>query len=100
MERNREQREQRKGKYFFIQVVLHAQNNRDKWYIDSGFSSYMTRDRENFITLKKNEFIVTFEGNGSSKIFGKDTLSLENERDNVENVMCVEDLKHNLLSVR
>jgi hypothetical protein len=65
----------------FIKVSLHAQNNRDNWYIDSECSSHMTRDRKNFITLKKNEGIVTFRDNGNSRIVGKGTLSLENGRD-------------------
>jgi hypothetical protein len=41
MERNQEQREQKKEKSLFIQAALHAQNNKDKWYIDSGCSSHM-----------------------------------------------------------
>jgi hypothetical protein len=59
----------------------------------------MTRDRTKFITLKKNEGNVTFGDNDTSKIVGKGTLSLDNGRDKVEKVMCVEDLKHNILSV-
>jgi hypothetical protein len=49
--------------------------------------------------LKKNEGNVTFGDNGTSKIVGKGTLSLDNGRDKVEKVLCVEDLKHNILSV-
>jgi hypothetical protein len=59
----------------------------------------MTRDRSKFITLKKNEDNVTFGDNGSSKIVGKGTLSLDNGKDKVEKVQCVENLKNNLLSV-
>jgi hypothetical protein len=99
MERNQEQREQKKEKSMFIQAALCAQKNKDKWVIDSGCSSHMTGDRTNFITLKKNEGSVTFGDNGRSKIVGKGTLSLDNGRDKVEKVMCVENLKHNLLSV-
>jgi hypothetical protein len=99
MERNQEQREQKKEKSLFIQAALHVQNNRDKWYIDNGCSSHMIGDKTNFITLKKNEGGVTFGDNDTSKIVGKDTLSLDNGRDKVEKVLCVEYLKHNLLSV-
>jgi hypothetical protein len=70
-----------------------------QWYIDSGCSSHMTKDRTKFITLKKNEDSVTFGDNDSSKIVGKCNLSLDNGRDKVEKVMCVEYLKHNILSV-
>jgi predicted RNase H-related nuclease YkuK (DUF458 family) len=83
----------------FVQAALHAKNNRDKWYIDIGCSSHMTRDRTKFITLKKNEGSVTFGDNGSSKIVGKGTLNLDNVRAKVEKVLCVEYLKNNILSV-
>jgi predicted RNase H-related nuclease YkuK (DUF458 family) len=83
----------------FVQDALHAQNNREKWYIDIGCSSHMTRDRTKFITLKKNEGNASFGDNGSSNIVGKGTLSLENVRAKVEKFMCVEYLKHNILSV-
>jgi len=59
----------------------------------------MIGDRTKFITLKKNEGNVTFGGNGRSKIVGKCTLSLDNVKSKIENVMCVEDLKHNILNV-
>jgi hypothetical protein len=49
--------------------------------------------------LKKNEDNVSFGDNGSSRIVGKGTLSLDNGRAKVEKVLCVENLKHNLLSV-
>jgi len=52
-----------------------------------------------FISLIKNDGSVTYGDNGSSKIIGKGTLSLENGVAKVENVLCVKDLKHNLLSV-
>jgi hypothetical protein len=97
MKRNQEQRG--KKKYLFIQDALRAQNNKDKWYIDNGCSSHVTRDRTKFITLKKNEGNVNFGDNGVSKIVGKGTLSLDNGRAKVEKVMCVENLKHNILSV-
>jgi hypothetical protein len=84
----------------FIQVALHVKNNKDNWYIDSGFSSHLIGDRTKFITLKKNEGSVTFGDNGSSKIVRKVTLNLYNGRDKVEKVLCVEKLKHNLLNVR
>jgi len=100
MKRNREQREQKKQKSMFVQDALWAQKNKDKWVIDCGWSSHMTGDKTNFITLKKNEGSATFEDNGSSTIIGKGTLSIENGRAKVEKNPCIEKLKHNLLSVR
>jgi hypothetical protein len=42
---------------------------------------------------------VTFGDNVSTKIVGKGTTNLGNEKDKARNVLLVEDLKHNLLSV-
>jgi hypothetical protein len=91
--------EQRKDKSMFVKETLHAQKNKDKWVVDNGCSSHMTRDRTKFITLKKNEGNVTFGDNDISKIIGKCTLSIDNGRAKVEKVLCVETLKRNLLSV-
>jgi hypothetical protein len=52
MERNQEQKEQKKETIVFIQATLRAKNNRDKWYIDSGFSSHMTGDKNKVYHLK------------------------------------------------
>jgi hypothetical protein len=52
-----------------------------------------------FITLKKNEGNVTFGDNGRSKIVEKVSLVINNGRYKVEKVLCVKNLKHNLLSV-
>jgi hypothetical protein len=78
MEINQEQREHNKENFLFIQVALHAQNNRDKWYINNGCSIHMTGDRTMFITLNKNEDNVTFGDNGTSTIVGKGTLINDN----------------------
>lgn len=60
----------------------------------------MTRDKTMFITLNKNEGSVTIIDNGTSKIVRKGTPSLVNGSAKVQNVLCVEDLKHNLVRVR
>jgi len=49
--------------------------------------------------LKKNEGNVTFGDNGRSKIVGKGILNLDNKKDKIEKVMCVEYIKHNILDV-
>jgi hypothetical protein len=42
---------------------------------------------------------VTFGDNGRSKIVGKGILNLDNKKIKIKKVLCVEYLKHNLLSV-
>jgi hypothetical protein len=60
----------------------------------------MTRDKNKFVTLKKEkEGSVTFGNDNSTKIRGKGIVSLGNKDDVAENVLLVENMKHNLLSV-
>jgi hypothetical protein len=49
--------------------------------------------------LKKNERNVTFGDNDSISIVGKGILNLENGKNKVGKVMCVENMKTNILSV-
>ena len=67
--------------------------------MDSGCSKHMTGDPNKFISLKRNQKVnVTFGDNLSSKIIGKGTVALR-DRMKVENVLHVNNLKPNLLSV-
>jgi hypothetical protein len=60
----------------------------------------MTGDQDKFLSLKRKEKErVTFGDDVSAKILGKGTISLGNNRDKVENVLLVENLKPNLLSM-
>ena len=60
----------------------------------------MIGDHRKFLTLKKeNEGSVTFVGNTTIRISRKGTLSLDNGKIKMQNVLSVEYLKHNLLSV-
>ena len=56
------------------------------------------RDPNKFITLKDNKGKVTFGYNLYSKIIGKGTYVV-NKKIKIENVLLVENLKPNLLSV-
>jgi hypothetical protein len=59
----------------------------------------MTGDRDNFLTLiKEIDGSVSF-GNDSTKIIGKGMVRIGNKNTKVENVLLVEDMKYNLLSV-
>jgi hypothetical protein len=60
----------------------------------------MTGDKDKFLTLKKEtNGLVSFWNDNSAKIIGKGTIKLGSKDATVENVLLVEDMKHNLLSV-
>jgi hypothetical protein len=60
----------------------------------------MTGDRDKFLTLRKErDGSVSFGNDDSSKIIGKGTVRIGNKNEKAENVLLVEDMKHNLLSV-
>ena len=82
------------------EISLQAQDKRNSWYINSGFSKHMTCDKNRLVNLKKeNDGSVTFGNNNSAKILGRGTVSLGSKDAMAENVLLVEDMKHNLLSV-
>jgi len=69
-------------------------------YIYSGCSNHMTGDQIKFINLNnKVKGKVTFGDNMSAKILGKGTVSLGNNKTKEEDVLLVENLKPNILSV-
>ena len=60
----------------------------------------MTDDRIKFLTLQnERDGSVSFGNDDSSKIIGKGTVRIGNKNEKVENVLLVEYMKHNLLSV-
>ena len=79
-------------------IYLWATESQNVWNLDSGCSKHMTSDSRKFITLKDNKGKVTFGDSLSSKIIGKGT-TVVNNKIKVENVLLVENLKPNLLSV-
>jgi hypothetical protein len=81
-------------------VALQAKQKKRGWYVDSGCSRNMIGDRDKFLTLRKErDGSVSFGNDDSSKIFGKGTVRIGNKNEKAENVLLVEDMKHNLLSV-
>jgi hypothetical protein len=77
-----------------------AKQKKHGWYVDSGCSKHMTGDRDRVLTLRKErDGSVSFRNDDSTKIIGKDTVRIENKNTKEENVLLVEDIKHNLLSV-
>jgi hypothetical protein len=60
----------------------------------------MTGDRDKFLTLQKEKNgPVSFRNDNSSKIIGEGTVRIGNENEKEQNVLLVEDMKHNILSV-
>jgi hypothetical protein len=81
-------------------LVLLAQKQKNPWYIDSGCSKHMTGDKSKFLTLSENKSRnVTFGNDAPGKIKGKGMVSLSNGKGKTQDVLFVDGLKHNLLSV-
>jgi hypothetical protein len=60
----------------------------------------MTGDKDRFLTLRKErDGLASFGNDDSAKIIGKGTVRIGNKNTKAENVILVEDMKHNLLSV-
>ena len=80
-------------------LTFHAHKKGSQWFIDSG-SKILIGDQNKFIHLKKKEGgNVTFGDNVCTKIVEKGTVCLGNEKAKDENVLVVEDLRDNFLSV-
>jgi hypothetical protein len=95
-----EQNVWRKKENSHCNFVLSVQKKKDPWYIDSGCSKHMSGDKENLITLSKSTSgNVTFGNNAPGNIRGTGMVSLSNGKGKAQNVLLVEGLKHNLLSV-
>jgi len=73
--------------------------NQHLWYLDSDYSKHMTRDKTKFVNLLlKQEGHVTYGNNNKGKILGRGTIRDKNTF-LIHDVLCVEGLKHNLISI-
>ncbi|XP_059668744.1 uncharacterized protein LOC132313818 [Cornus florida] len=73
---------------------------KDKWYVDSGCSRQMTGNGSKFNSLKQfDSGNVIFGDNQRTKIVRILTVSKSKELPKIQEVLLVEGLKHNLLSV-
>ena len=80
-------------------IALCATKSQNLWHLDSGCSKHMTGDPNKFIKLRKdNKGRVTIGVNMTFKIIGKGTIVV-NSKIKAKNVLLVENLKPNLLSV-
>jgi hypothetical protein len=81
-------------------LVLSAQRKMNPWYIDSGCSKHMMRDKGKFLSLSERKSgNVTFGNDALGKIKGKGMVSLSNGKGKSQDVLLVDGLKHNMLSV-
>jgi len=81
-------------------IALYAEGQENQWYIDNGCSKHMTGDKEklqSYSALEK-EKKVSFGNDTLALIKGKGFVQLK-EKVKAGNVMYVDGLKHNLLSV-
>ena len=80
-------------------LALCASEKQNLWHMDSRCSKHMTGDPTKFLSLKrKQKGKVTCGDNISSRIIGKGTMVIRDKM-KVENVILVEKLKPNPLSV-
>ena len=80
-------------------VLQKAKNSRGKWVIDSGCSRHMTGNASLFNKLKaKDGGNVIFGDDRKAKTIGIDDIGTQ-DSSLVKNVLLVDDLNYNLLSV-
>jgi hypothetical protein len=60
----------------------------------------MTGDEDRFLTLRKERYgSISFGNDNSARIIGRGTIKIGNKDTKAENVLLVEYMKHNILSV-
>jgi hypothetical protein len=81
-------------------LVLLAQRKMNPWYIENGCSKHMTRDKGKFLSLSERKSgNVTFGNDAPGKIKGKGMVIVNNGKGKSQDVLLVDGLKHNMLSV-
>ncbi|KAL5546924.1 hypothetical protein UlMin_006611 [Ulmus minor] len=84
----------------FNGLKIKSLEGRNMWFLDSGCSRHMTGDINQFSNLeKKIGGKVTFGDNGKGNIIGKGTVGNSSFPSLIEDVLLVENLNYNLLSV-
>ncbi|XP_043714575.1 uncharacterized protein LOC122662937 [Telopea speciosissima] len=83
-----------------VQTAFRAQGDSTLWILDSGCLSHMTGDKKRFEKFETYAGgSMKFGNNDGAKIVGKGTISLNNGKVQSQDVLYVEGLKHNLLSI-
>jgi hypothetical protein len=81
-------------------LSLQDKHKKHGWYFDNGCSKHMTGDEDKFITLRKGrDGLVSFGNDDSTRIIRKGTVRIGNKNTKAKNVLLVEHMKHNILSV-
>jgi hypothetical protein len=81
-------------------LVLSAQRKTNPWYIGSGCSKHMMGYKGKFLSLSESKSRnITFGYDALGKIKGKGMVSLSNGKGKAQDVLLVDGMKHNLLSV-
>ena len=69
------------------------------WYLDSGYSRHMTGDKSKLTDfVSKDGGYITFGDNNKGKIMGEGNIG-NRYKTQIKNVLYVDGLKHNLLSI-
>jgi len=80
-----------------LQVIKQEKN--DLWYLDCGCSRHLTEDKTKFAKFEmKEEGFVTFEDKNKERILGNGVIG-NGSSFNIKNVLLVEGMKHNLISI-
>ena len=83
-----------------MQDALKVQRKKSSWILDSGCTSHMIGNKTKLNNLNNfNGGSVKFGNNDDAKIMGKGYVSLNGGKISCDNVLFVDGLKHNLLSV-
>ncbi|RDX88768.1 hypothetical protein CR513_29592, partial [Mucuna pruriens] len=82
-----------------IWICLTVGREHQSWYLDNGCSHHITRESSMFQDLRpKSGNYVTYGGNQKGKIVGIDKID-KHHFPSIDNVLFVEGLKYNLLSI-
>jgi hypothetical protein len=80
-------------------IALQAEH-KVKWVVDNGCSKHMIGRKQLFVELDEGkEGTVTFGNDQSTRIVGRGIVCLNNKKILAENVLLVEEMENNLLSV-
>ena len=81
-------------------LSLQYHSSISQWCVYSGCSKHMESEKNKFVSLRKEkEGSAKFSNNKSAKIVGKEIVSLETNMLWQKNVLLIENMKHNMLSI-
>ena len=82
-----------------LQVCMRAKAKKNMWYLDSGCSHHMTRDKVMFSSItSKDRGYITFGDNAKGKIVGEGKVG-KSPSPTIEDILLMNGLKHNLFSI-